>query len=100
MQEFLQNLQQLLEISKKRTGTRNITLFFPGWYIQQSGSMIISFLRRKIFNKTTVKFITKSKKQFKGKIAFSRYYGHGVLLVRIDLEGFKFYHGRLLSDDW
>ena len=62
--------------------------------------MLISFLRRKIFNKATVKFINKSKKQFKGKITFSRCYGHGVLLVRIDLEGFEFYHGRLLSADW
>ena len=62
--------------------------------------MIISFLRRKISNKAGVKFINKFKKKVKGKITFSRNYGHGVLLVAIDLEGFELYQKRLFPVDW
>ena len=55
--------------------------------------MIISYLKRKISNKVSVKFINKTKKQVKEKITFSRCYGHGVLLLTADLEGFELYQG-------
>lgn len=58
-----------------------------------------SFLRRKISNKANVKFINKSKKHVKGKISFSRSYGHSVLSVAINLEG-ELYQGRLFPTDW
>ena len=48
-------------------------------------------LEKKVSNKASVKFINKTKKQVKEKIAFSRCYGHGVLLVAIDLESFEVY---------
>ena len=60
----------------------------------------ISILRRKISNKASVKFINKSQKQVKWKITFRRCYGHVVLLVTIDLEGFELYQGRLFPVDW
>ena len=46
---------------------------------------------KKVCNKASVKFTNKTKKQVKEKIAFSRCYGHGVLFVAIDLEGFEVY---------
>ena len=58
--------------------------------------MIISYLRRKISNKASVKFINKTKKQVKGKITFSRCYGHSVLLIAIDFEVFELF----LADWW
>ena len=48
--------------------------------------MSISYLKIKIYNKASVNIINKTKKQAKGKIKFSRCYGHGVLLVTIYLE--------------
>ena len=62
--------------------------------------MIISYLKRKISNKASVKVINKTKKQFKGKITFRRCYGHGILLVTIDLKGFELYPGRIFPADW
>ena len=50
--------------------------------------MITPYLRRKISNKASVKFINKTTK-VKRKITFSRCYGHRALLVAIDLEGFE-----------
>ena len=66
----------------------------------QTKKMIISYLKRKISNKASVKVINKTKKQFKGKITFRRCYGLGILLVTIDLKGFELYHGRLFPADW
>ena len=63
----------------------------------------MSFLRKKICrtaNRANVKFFNNSKKKLKGKITFSRCYGHGVLLVTLDLEGFEFYQERLFPADW
>ena len=51
--------------------------------------MITPYLRRKISNKASVKFINKTTKQVKRKITFSRCYGHRALLVAIGLEGFE-----------
>ena len=65
----------------------------------QTKKMIISYLKRKISNKASVKVINKTKKQFKGKITFRRCYGLGILLVTIDLKGFELYHGRLFPAD-
>ena len=62
--------------------------------------MIIWFLRKKISNKASVKFINKSKIQVEGKITFSTCYGHGVIFDRIDLEGFELNQGRLFPIDW
>ena len=62
--------------------------------------MIISYLERNISDNLSVSFINKTKKQVKGKITFSRRYGHDVLLVTIDLEGFELYQERLFSADW
>ena len=62
--------------------------------------MIISFLRRKISNKGSVKFIKKSRKNVQEKNACSRCYGHGGLLVTIGLGSFELYQGRLFSIDW
>ena len=62
--------------------------------------MIILFSIGKISNKARVKFINKFKKVIKGKITFSRCYGHGVLLVAIDLVGFELYKKRLFPIDW
>ena len=47
-----------------------------------------------------VKFINRFGKKIEGKIIFNRCYGHGVLLLTIDLEGFEFYQGRLFPIDW
>ena len=62
--------------------------------------MITPYLRRKISNKASVKFINKTTKQVKRKITFSRCYGHRALLVAIDLEGFELQQGRLFPADW
>ena len=64
--------------------------------MQQSGSMIISFLRKKICstaNRANVKFFNKSKKKVKWKITYCSCYGQD------DLEGFQFYQGRLFPAD-
>ena len=80
-------------------------MFFLDLYIPQSGSMIISYLKRKVLCRTedrakNIKFINKAGKKIKGEVIFSRCYGHGVLLVTIDLESFEFYQGRLFPIDW
>ena len=61
--------------------------------------MSISYLKRKISTKASVNIINKTKKQVKGKIRFSRCYGHGVLLVTIYLDVFELYQGRLFPAD-
>ena len=68
--------------------------------------MIISYLKEKICRREdrcrakNVKFINKSGKKIEGEFIFSRCYGHGVLLLKIDLKGFEFYQGRLFPIDW
>ena len=59
-----------------------------------------SYLKRKISNKASFKFINQTKKQVKRKVTFSRCCGHGVLLVTVNLEGFELYQGRLFPIDW
>ena len=61
--------------------------------------MSISNLKIKIYNKASVNIINKTKKQAKGKIKFSRCFGHGVLLVTIYLEVLQLYQGRLFPAD-
>ena len=66
--------------------------------------MIISYLREKILCKKRgrakhVKFINNTDKKIKGSIVFSRYFGHGALLITVDLKDFEFYEGRLLPID-
>ena len=69
--------------------------------MQQRGSVIISiisYLRKNISNKASVKLINKTKKkQVKREITFSRC---DALLVAINLEGFELYLGRLFPADW
>ena len=71
--------------------------------MQQSESMIISLLRKKICRaapRANATYFNKSEKKLKGKITLIRCYGHDVLLVTIDLEGSEIYQGRLFPALW
>ena len=78
-------------------------LFFLDYYIQQSESMIISLLRKRICSaapRANATYFNKPKKKLKGKITLIRCYIHNVLLVTIDLEGSEIYQGRLFPALW
>ena len=78
-------------------------LFFLDYYIQQSESMIISLLRKKICRaapRANATYFNKSKKKLKGKITLIRCYNHDVLLATIDSEGSEIYQGRLFPALW
>ena len=67
--------------------------------------MITSFLRektikRKDYKTADVEFINKSDRKFSGSISFSRSFGHGVLLVTIDIDAFEICQRRLLPLNW
>ena len=71
--------------------------------------MIILFLRGKISGKTrtrekshkaSITFINNSGKKLSSNISFSRCFGHGVLLVTIDLNNFELRQQRLYPLNW
>ena len=68
--------------------------------------MIISYLREKRLCKKKdrakhAKFINNTDKKSRTVLSvFSICFGHGVLLITIDLKDFEFYQGRLLPIDW
>ena len=71
--------------------------------MQQSESMIISLLRKKICREAPIAnatYFNKLKKKLKGKITLIRCYDHDVLLVTIDLEDSEIYQGRLFPALW
>ena len=68
--------------------------------------MIISFLSGKICKnkkykyKADVEFINNSDRKCTGSTSFRRCFGHGVLLVNLDIENFGFCQRRLLPLNW
>ena len=98
-------LVAIIKNFKRENKDPKYIFLFPNSYILQSGSMVISYLKEKILCRRedrnrakNVKFINKSGKKIESEIIFSRCYG--VILLTIDLEGFEFYHSRLVPINW
>ena len=87
------------DFEKKNRDSKHL-FTFPRLTHTTKFKISFSYLKRKIPNKVSFKFINQTKKQVKRKIAFSRCNGHGVLLVTVDLEDFELYQGRLFPIDW